>query len=101
MLLNDSVMSPAVQLSVVPRIPRRAVTGLVLGCAPGTVVTLDRTPAIGFAPAWTSFDTVPITAAAQWYFDLSGPLSSAQYFRACTPTTRARPQPCPFLWFRA
>jgi hypothetical protein len=76
-----SVASPPALLSVIAPVERRIVPGLNLRGQTGTILNLDFTAALGPAPLWTTFDHVPLTAASQWYFDLSSPLPSQGFYR--------------------
>ena len=54
-------------------------------------MNLDFTAALGAAPLWTTFDHVPLTAASQWYFDLSSPVPPQGFYRAWQTSGAAPP----------
>jgi hypothetical protein len=77
-----SVTSAPAFLSVIAPIERRSVPGLILAGQPGSSLNLDFAAALGPAPVWTTFDHVLLTAASQWYFDVSSPLPPQGFYRA-------------------
>jgi hypothetical protein len=58
------------------------VPGLTLMGQPGSSLNLDSTAALGPAANWITFDHVPLTAASQWYFDVSSPWPPQGFYRA-------------------
>jgi hypothetical protein len=80
--LLGAVTSPPALLSVIAPVERRMVPGLILAGQPGTSLNLDFTAALGPAPVWTTFDHVLLTAASQWYFDVSSPLPPQGFYRS-------------------
>lgn len=83
--------SPAL-LKVITPVQRRMVPGLMLNSQPGSVVNLDFTPTLRPVPQWTTFESVPMNQAHQWYFDISTPLPPVGFYCAWH-TNAASPPP--------
>lgn len=77
-----AVTSAPAMLSVIPPVERRMVPALALQGQPGSLLNLDDADALGPSPAWVTFDSVTLTNASQWYFDLSLPLPPQRFYRA-------------------
>ena len=86
------ITSPPALLNVIPPVQRRVVPALVLNSQPGSAVNLDFTPTLRPVPQWTTFQSVPINQAPQWYFDISTPLPPLGFYRAWH-TNAASPPP--------
>jgi hypothetical protein len=73
--------SAPVMLQVIAAVERRTLPALTLIGQPGGSLNLDFTAAVGPTSRWTTFDSVLLTQASQWYFDLTAPLASQRFYR--------------------
>ena len=81
-LLVGTVTSAPALLSVIPSVERRPVPGLTLSGQPGSAINLEYTDALVLAPNWATFESMMLTNASQWYFDLSAQLPPQKFYRA-------------------
>ena len=77
-----AVTSPPALLNVIAPVPRRTVPALTLAGQAGSSLNLDSRTSLNSAVSWETFDTVSLTNASQWYFDLTVPLAPQQFYRA-------------------
>jgi hypothetical protein len=80
-IAGTKTSAPAL-LSVIPEVPRRIVPGLTLMGQSGSVLNLEFTEALGPSPIWLPLESVLITNASQWYFDLTTPRPPETFYRA-------------------
>ena len=74
--------SPTARLNVIAPVPRRPVPALTLIGQTENFLNLDSRATIDSSATWETFDTVPLTTASQWYFDLRVPLAPQRFYRA-------------------
>jgi hypothetical protein len=80
--VTGAATSASAMLSVIPPVERRIVPALALLGQPGSLMNLEHAGALSPVPVWVTFDTVMLTNASQWYFDLSTPLPPQRFYRA-------------------
>jgi hypothetical protein len=78
----SAVTSAPALLNVISPVPRRMVPGLTLMGQSGSVLNLEFTGALGPSPIWLPLESVLITNASQWYFDLTTPQPPETFYRA-------------------
>jgi len=86
-----AVTSPPALLSVIPRVERTLLPGLLLTGQSGSALNLESTDAVGPSPNWAAFDSVMLTNNSQWYLDLSTPLPPQRFYRAWQATPPSQP----------
>jgi len=79
---TGSVTSAPVILSVIPRVERRRLPGLILTGVPGTSLNLEFTPTLGPGSPWAILETVPLSTVPKWYFDVTTRHSPRRFYRA-------------------
>jgi hypothetical protein len=80
--ITGAVTSAPAVLSVIPPVEQRMVPGLSLLGQPGSLLNLESANTLGPAPAWVTLESVILTNATQWYFDVSEPLPPQRFYRA-------------------
>jgi uncharacterized repeat protein (TIGR03803 family) len=78
----DSVTSAPVVLSLIPRVERRSVPGLILAGQSGTVLNLETSDRLESKFNWALLDSFVLTGDTQWYFDVATPLPAQHFYRA-------------------
>jgi Immunoglobulin domain len=73
--------SAPAMLSVIPPVERRMVPALSLLGRPGSRLSLEVAATLDPSPAWVTLDSVILTNASQWYFDVSKPLPPQRFYR--------------------
>jgi hypothetical protein len=79
---HGAVTSAPAMLNVIAPVERRWVPGLRLAGQPGNALNLEATESLVPSPNWAAFDSLLLTNASQWYFNLNTPLTAQRYFRA-------------------
>lgn len=77
-----AVTSAPAMLQVISLVERRPVPGINLMGEAGSILNVDYASALGSTPGWTTLDTVYLTNASQFYFDLTTPLPPQRFYRA-------------------
>ena len=77
-----AVTSAPAMLNVISRVDRRSVPAINLAGTAGSLLSLDYASSLSSAPNWLPLDTVNLTSPAQFYFDLTVPLSPQRFYRA-------------------
>lgn len=88
--LYGAATSAPVKLGVIAPIARRLVPGLTLLAQPGSSLNVQFTEALAPAANWTPLETVLVTNASQWCFDVSDP-SPQRLYRAWQTNTGGPP----------
>jgi hypothetical protein len=83
--------NPPFLLSVIPRLDRRIVPGLLLQAEPGSVLDLQCTEALTPAADWAALDTAILVASPQWSFDCSTPVPASRFYRALQTSPPGQP----------
>ena len=73
--------SAPAMLQIIPPVERRSVPWLKVMGTPGSLLNLDYASALNPLPDWSALNTVYLTNASQFYFDLTAPLPSQRFYR--------------------
>jgi hypothetical protein len=82
-----AVTSAPAMLNVIAPVDRRPVPGINLFGGAGSLLNLDCVDSLCLAPHWTPLDSVSLTSASQYYFDLTVPLPPQRFYRTWQSTT--------------
>jgi hypothetical protein len=74
--------SEPVMLNVIPPVEHRTVPGIKLTGEAESVLNLDCASTLTPLPDWSALDTIYLTNAPQFYFDLTDPLPPQRFYRA-------------------
>jgi hypothetical protein len=76
-----AVTSAPVMLNVIAPVDQKAVPALILGGQAPSIVDVEIADALSPASKWTPLDSVYLTNAPQFYYDLTAPLQPQRYYR--------------------
>jgi hypothetical protein len=85
-----TVTSAPAQLSVFPGAPA-PVPRLTLIGETASLLRLEYADAFSPSPSWRLLESVTLTNAAQWYFDLTTPRPTGRFYRAWQSSTSSTP----------
>ncbi len=89
--LWGAVTSAPAVVSVISPVPRRLVPGIALTAQPASWINVDYKAMPDTLESWTTFPTVYITNALQFFFDLSEPIPPHRIYRAWHSNMLAAP----------
>jgi uncharacterized delta-60 repeat protein len=84
-----AVTSAPVMLNVIAAVERRPVPGINVFGDAGSLLNVDYADALSPAPAWLPLDTVSLTSATQYCFDLTAALPPQRFYRVWQTGTPA------------
>ena len=77
-----AVTSTPAMLSVIPRVERRPVPGVLAQGEVGSSLNMDCAETLGQFAYWRTFDTVELASGSGWCLDVSMPLPVQRFYRA-------------------
>jgi uncharacterized delta-60 repeat protein len=80
--LSGSITSAPVMLNVIVPVPHRPVPAIAISGHAGNSVTIEYADSVNPPLTWNDLDTVSLSTAPQFYFDLTAPLSQQRFYRA-------------------